>query len=284
MIHPHGPCLPPRPSARPRLRKSRLAVALLAASGTSLILLAGLRAALAQPALSLAANGTATPADDAQPITAAQCAACHVPEKVLSHPVGMQPSMPVPAALPLVNGTVACTTCHLDSFTAHAAATADHPLLRGDASPGASFCNQCHTAADLTAHGQHPRAMAQAHFGWLKSGFPGTPTQAKLLAGDGVYTCLSCHDGTIASDQYGGLGGSSSGKTRTSHAVAVNYQAAQTHGTTANLLPATMVDHRVLLPNGQVTCLSCHSLFSREAGLLVVRNDHSLLCSSCHRE
>ena len=285
-----------RRSRATRLGMPRLAVVLLATAGMLLMSLARVRLATAQtPVLGASATtllpqgitAKSPPTDSGQAITSAQCAKCHIPEKVLSHPVGVQPSMAVPAALPLDQGAVNCTTCHQDNFAAHALATADRPMLRVDAT-GMAFCNQCHAGGDLSSHGQHPHAMAQAHLGWISNPVAGlalAPPRRSSAVVDGVNTCLSCHDGTIASDKFGGLSdGGVTAKQSGSHSVGVDYQAAWVRGENAKLQPLGAVDHRVLLANGQVTCLSCHSLYSRGAGLLVIPNDNSALCSTCHRE
>lgn len=260
-----------------RIRKSRMTVALLAAAGAMMMMLAGIRLTTADPSATplarLGLPAAQAPEDTGQPMTSAQCVSCHAPEKVLSHPVGVVPSMTVP--LPLDGGTVNCTTCHQDSFAAHLQATTGNPILRG-AGTGMSFCNECHTGGSLSSQGQHPHAMAQAHFGWIKGGPAATTPRY-----DGVNTCLSCHDGTIASDQFGG---NDPTKQLTNHSVGVDYHAAFLQPAKAALAPAVTIDHRVMLTNGQVTCMSCHSLFSREAGLLVIRNDNSALCGTCHRE
>ena len=46
----------------------------------------------------------------------------------MSHPINKIPSMSLPAALPLENGRLSCTTCHLNSFDTHTR-TPDNPFL-----------------------------------------------------------------------------------------------------------------------------------------------------------
>lgn len=255
-----------------RLRKARLAAVMLAAVGIGLVVLPAYRRAVGQ-----------TLTDNGPSMTAAQCLQCHVPEKVLSHPVNKAPTLAIPAAFPLDQGMITCTTCHQDTMAAHSAATTDRPMLRVEAS-GMSFCNQCHEGSgNLTASGQHPRALAQAHIKWVVGGPVTTTPRSTSALADGVNTCLACHDGTVASDKYGGMSDGVSRQTG-NHSVRVDYQASFMSGQNAKLVATGAVDRRILLTNGQVTCMSCHSLYSPEAGLLVIRNDNSALCTACHRE
>ncbi len=213
-------------------------------------------------------------------MSAAQCAACHVTEPVLSHPVGIKPSMHTPVALPLENGQMTCTTCHLDSIAQHAAKNG--PLLRANA--GAAFCAQCHADTALSAAAQHPLATTRAHGTWLKGGPATTPT---LSATESVKSCLACHDGTIASDAFGRLNwnralADPSSINGSNHPVAIPFPQHTAPHSELKLRPPSMLDHRVTLVGGQVACISCHSLYSSQPKLLVMRNDGSALCLSCH--
>ncbi|NNK62673.1 MAG: hypothetical protein HKO98_05620 [Gemmatimonadetes bacterium] len=43
-----------------------------------------------------------------------------------------------------------------------------------------------------------------------------------------------------------------------------------------------LVDPRIRLFDGNLGCGSCHSVYAGEPGLLVMRNERSRLCTSCH--
>ncbi len=105
--------------------------------------------------------------------------------------------------------------------------------------------------------------------------------------------CLSCHDGTVAADVYAGAhgaswsdfsaGGVSRGRTRiVNHPVGVEYPRLDPHYRSAAEVTAT---GRIPLPDGRIQCTTCHDPHNtgRHAGLLVISNDRSRLCLSCHR-
>ncbi|HEX2837633.1 MAG TPA: cytochrome c3 family protein [Phycisphaerales bacterium] len=48
------------------------------------------------------------------------------------------------------------------------------------------------------------------------------------------------------------------------------------------LRPARLIDRRVRLFGRAVGCGSCHSVYSKRANLLVMNNQNSALCMSCH--
>jgi len=50
------------------------------------------------------------------------------------------------------------------------------------------------------------------------------------------------------------------------------------------MIPRELLDDRIRLPGGEVSCRSCHSLYSPHEGHLVIPNDRSRLCLSCHDE
>lgn len=78
--------------------------------------------------------------------------------------------------------------------------------------------------------------------------------------------CLSCHDGTIGKNVAPGIMGA--------HKVNVYYIKKKGY----NSRP----DRRILLPNGKVTCISCHDPYKNERTRLVMANERSSLCLSCH--
>jgi predicted CXXCH cytochrome family protein len=49
-----------------------------------------------------------------------------------------------------------------------------------------------------------------------------------------------------------------------------------------NLVHPNSLDPRIRLFDGRVGCGSCHSPYAREHALLVMSNDRSALCLSCH--
>ena len=121
--------------------------------------------------------------------------------------------------------------------------------------------------------------------------------------------CLSCHDGTVALDSYGGTTGGTSGMIsgmgligtdlRDDHPISFTYDAAlvtsDTMGGVAGLwdpttkvvpdLNSETVD-QVLLINHKVECSSCHDVHNKynQSKLVKITNVGSKLCLTCHNK
>jgi predicted CXXCH cytochrome family protein len=94
--------------------------------------------------------------------------------------------------------------------------------------------------------------------------------------------CLACHDGSVATAvQHAVPGQDWRGDRRLvgllpSHPVGVSYPDREGY------IRQSSLDDRVRLHEGRVECASCHSLYSAEPNMLVMSNDRSTLCLSCH--
>jgi predicted CXXCH cytochrome family protein len=86
-------------------------------------------------------------------------------------------------------------------------------------------------------------------------------------------TCLSCHDGTIASD----IGRDE----HQGHAVGI-VLGNSAPNREMPVRSANMLDPRIRLFNGRVGCNSCHNPYSGEKSQLIMSNHGSRLCLSCH--
>jgi len=91
-------------------------------------------------------------------------------------------------------------------------------------------------------------------------------------------TCLSCHDGLMSAD----IAISSPQPQLGEHPVGV-VLGRRRSGPSIDLRPIEGLDRRIRLIDNKVGCLSCHSPFSQQPRLLVMSNDRSRLCLSCHR-
>ncbi|MEI8195316.1 MAG: cytochrome c3 family protein [Phycisphaerae bacterium] len=235
-------------------------------------------------------------------MTSTECMRCHTVEAGLTHPTGMRPSMNVPEYLPLQGGLVTCTTCHEDTPSAHAQnrmANTPGGLLRAPWNEGGVvFCAQCHTGQSVTRQSMHPTGLDRAHLAWRVAPLGSNKIastrhlQAKavsLPSDDGSRSCITCHDGSVASDATGGTGGMGFGHSEGgAHPFGVPYQQARTasgsRSSDMGLKPVSALNSRIRLFNGQVGCQSCHSPYSTQRRLLVMSNDSSKLCLSCHEQ
>lgn len=182
------------------------------------------------------------------------------------------------------NGRMTCLTCHVDCGR-HALASDDtstsRSFLRGNA-VARQFCERCHRPRErggrAIAHGRvfpiaHPRAALVASGG----------SDASVIDG-ASRICLGCHDGTIGvAAESLGLERPVPGADLTSHPVGVPQPVTSERTGDTWLVPRESVDPRIVLDGeGRLGCLSCHDLYSREAGLLVMSNRESGLCFGCH--
>jgi predicted CXXCH cytochrome family protein len=213
------------------------------------------------------------------------CGNCHKIGAAFSHPVGVAPSIKLPADLPLADGRMTCATCH-DNTSAdlHAQARQRHDgLLRGPGR-GTQFCVRCHEPSQATRASMHAGMLGQAHLRWPERTARASGVAARPADGDSRL-CLSCHDGTIARS-VGGASGNPGAVVADSHPVGVVYQTNPIYAgkidRAISFTPAVQLDARIRLVDGQVACASCHSLYSAEPGRLVMSNLGSNLCLSCH--
>lgn len=105
--------------------------------------------------------------------------------------------------------------------------------------------------------------------------------------------CLSCHDGTVAPDVFAGshaatwsdasAGGVIAGRPRlTSHAVGIEYPTGRRDYRSAEEVTG---NGALKLPGGKIQCTTCHDPHNtqRHAGMLVISNERSRLCLTCHK-
>lgn len=207
-------------------------------------------------------------------VASSSCDSCHRFEPALSHPVRVRADARPNLSLPLEQGLVTCITCH--------AATPDHATSGarvGVRVPSPGLCAQCHSTQAPSTAGVHASLRVAAHLG--------THPQARGAAGQGLdaesRTCMTCHDGVAGTDA--GMPGSRRGAEAfgKEHPVGVRVAGAVGTGGTDFRL-SRRSDQRIRLFNGAIGCGSCHSVYSHEPGKLVMSNQRSQLCLSCHTQ
>lgn len=166
----------------------------------------------------------------------------------------------------------------------------------GDAWSGNQICIVCHTPhngdtsvsdAPLWNHTLTASVFTLYNNGTLNA-TPSQPAGVSLL-------CLSCHDGTVALDAFGGAaggadfltGGASFGTDLSNdHPIAIPYAADP--NLVASTQPSGIVGGSTIeadmLFSGNVECASCHDVHNGYGfnKLLVKSNNGSALCQTCH--
>jgi len=157
------------------------------------------------------------------------------------------------------------------------------------------FCHTPHNAqavpgAPLWNHGVTVATFSTYASSTLNA-IVGQPTGASKL-------CLSCHDGTVALDSYGGNagthfmdpGGSKLGTDLSNdHPISFTYDAALATSDGGLKTPVSdkFVDAASILPlySAQMQCATCHSVHDNSKGkFLRMLNTGSALCLGCHNK
>lgn len=205
-----------------------------------------------------------------------RCQECHRWEESLSHPTGISPNLKVPSHLPLEGGQVVCTTCH--TATEHRGRGAG-PMLRPAVS--GSLCTDCHVSGRSRPE-MHGSRLEKAHLS-TRGGSAQSPTLDRLDRESEI--CMGCHDGTSATDvgshAFNGAGTLGSGS---EHPLGVRYQDNRSGGKDIHVVELNRLDRRIRLFGQSIGCGSCHSPYSKHRDLLVIENDRSRLCLSCHQQ
>jgi len=170
---------------------------------------------------------------------------------------------------------------------------------------GGRICVVCHTphGADLSVAGaplwNHQVTAATATYQLYSS--PTLDATVSAPEHYGSKLCLSCHDGTVAIDSFGGSTGSEfvTGKAligtdlRGTHPIGIVYDAglATTDGQLYNPESRTSglggtINEDMLFGTGNLECASCHDVHNTESAgkpfLLRITTDGSALCLTCH--
>ncbi|UCF33999.1 MAG: hypothetical protein JSV78_01575 [Phycisphaerales bacterium] len=210
---------------------------------------------------------------------------------ISNHPVNVLPSQAVsiPADWPLSNeGAITCLTCHVRL-----------PSMRGDgarylrdgevrATDAKAYCARCHATDGADARSaMHWIALDRAHYyrdDTQRCYDRGAPFGSALDAES--RRCLSCHDGVTAGDSINPTsineGSTHIWDPKRSHPVGVLFPRAGARGCEVSFRSVALLPPEVRLPEGKVSCVSCHDLYARDRHLLSVPIEGSALCFACH--
>jgi len=197
------------------------------------------------------------------------CARCHADALKMSHPSGFVPGRALPAAYPLDwKGELTCSSCH----EPHGVSPG---LLRGD-KRNKDMCLACH---DINFFYQ----MKDSGVSILQSGHLNA-TRAELSSIDlDPYSleCMACHGNSGESPQVA-IGSNavirhSSGSAN--HPIGRNYADAFATG---GYRAQNMLSKNVWLPDGKISCVSCHDGYNKKHGKVIVPSRGAGLCYECH--
>jgi len=178
----------------------------------------------------------------------------------------------------------------------------DHDFSNKNWNPDKEICNVCHTPhnadVSVTDAPLWNHAVTNASFTVYSSA---TLDAGPLGQPDGISKlCLSCHDGTVAIDNFGsnaggtfiGTGAEIGTDLSDDHPVSFTYDAALASSdgglfdptTDPSGLGGTIKDD--LLFNNKLECASCHDVHngSGNKDLLRIDNTGSALCLTCHNK
>lgn len=214
------------------------------------------------------AGNDVTP-ENAKTLTASQealCVSCHPKAVKVSHPSGLKPKKALPEAYPVDwKGDLTCSTCHEIHGDGHG-------LMRGDAR-GKTFCQSCHDAAFF---------QSMRDGGASLSGHLGAESMDSALLDSYSAECMSCHENNgnvnlvTSIDQQGVIrhaGGSAP------HPIGSEYEKAARFGGYRNM---TLLSKNIILPNGKMSCISCHQGYTQKHGAIVEVSSGNTLCYECH--
>lgn len=198
------------------------------------------------------------------------CATCHLGALGhASHPTDIEPKMHLPPDMILVDGKMTCVTCHVMHRVDGGKKGEDRYYLRRSVS-GKQFCLICHSVDE------------KGHL------FVGATHSSKLRVKDisarvdsTTLLCVECHTDHISSIDRSGSGTMQHSTGRLNHPVGVEYE--QVASRKPRLFtPRTMLREEIELSDGRIGCGTCHNRFSRHRYMLVMSNEGSALCFSCH--
>ncbi len=197
------------------------------------------------------------------------CGSCHAKALQMSHPSGFVPQGKLPADYPADwKGDLTCSTCHEVHGTRAG-------LLRGD-KRGQAMCLSCHDRAFFDHMKDTGNSLQQAgHLGAAIA--PGNRIEIDPIS----LQCMGCHD---SQSDAGGVRVDRSGVMRhisgaANHPIGIPYPVFVRSG---EFHPRNMLPKQILLPDGKLGCVSCHQVYNKQHGRLVMSNEGSALCLQCH--
>ncbi len=210
-------------------------------------------------------------AENASKLLASQeylCKQCHPNALEQSHPSGFTPHSQPPEEFPLDSkGDLTCSTCH----DLHGN---NRGLIRVNRF-GRALCVSCHQEDFF-------QRMADGGHSLTASGHADSSKDYSNLRLDQFsLQCMACHES--ATDGFD-VRISNSGIVRHSdglgnHSIGAIYA---DYASKRAYWPAASLPSEIKLPEGKVSCISCHKVYTQVHGDVVITKRGSKLCFSCH--
>ena len=193
------------------------------------------------------------------------CKNCHKNALTASHPSGFKPTQQLPEEFPLDwKGDLTCSTCH----NIH---NGKRGYLRVS-KYGKTLCLSCHQTNFFTK-------MKDGGYSLLSGHLDANESLTGNIDSFSVQ-CMSCHESLpnelnirITSNII------RHSRNRASHPIGMLYKTSMLYG---GYRMVSELPKQVLLPDGRISCISCHQAYSDKHGKLVIENRGSKLCFSCH--
>jgi len=195
------------------------------------------------------------------------CSRCHEKELRVSHPSGLIPSMKLPARFPLDwKNEMTCSTCH----NVHAISTSS---IKGNLS-GKQLCLSCHQISFFSI-------MKDDGISIQKSVHKNDSKKTFSVVDSYSLECLNCHanEGDTKSISISSRGIVKHSSGAINHPVGMLYRDSYSKG---NYIDINKLSKNVILPDGKVSCISCHKGYSKKHGEIIDINKTSSLCFECH--
>ncbi|WP_206486309.1 cytochrome c3 family protein [Thalassotalea sp. G2M2-11] len=197
------------------------------------------------------------------------CASCHPNAIKASHPSGFSPNRELPDIYQLNwENKLTCSTCH----DIHS----DKQGLMVTNRKGKAFCHDCHQASFF----DNMKDLGTSLFISGHTVAQNEPFGEKIDSFSAK--CIECH-----SNESGNLAitltnnnSISHSNGRVSHPIGRDYNEAAKYG---GYRPIKSIDKRINLPEGKVSCISCHKAYAKVHGEGVFAGASQYkLCNSCH--
>jgi len=203
----------------------------------------------------------------------------------------------------LLGRSVTIVVCLSFALVADGGISGSKHDLSGTGWSQGQLCTVCHTPhnADTTVTGAplwSHQTTAASYTLYSSPTMNATPTQPEHYASK---LCLSCHDGTVAVDSFGGHQGTTvidgnakiGTDLRGTHPIGIVYDTALAtadgglHNPETTTTPlGESITSSMLFGTGHLECASCHDVHNTQSAgnthLLRITSDGSALCLTCH--